>query len=325
MHRGRPFCANRHRFVELLLEGERYVLDILGLQNITTGNMLLSLPWSRFRQKTFFLSHINDLRDQSGARFGLLQRLFSARQFRVEIREAETLGYAFFYQLAALLHFLLGARHAALGCFEHGSCLLFGQVPVQGPIEDGFVGGVVDGLLSLMNRRGGQQAAGSLFAHLLQTLSGLNQVAGIGGTGDRCRQKKKPHETLSIVVRCEQENCYLARPEILHPTEPFWISAVHAAESKQARDVVVLDVREVTSYADYFLVCSGANSRQIQAIADEIQAELGNLGEYPISVEGYENAEWVLIDYGDFLVTRLFHRKPGSFTIWSGCGGMQER
>jgi len=87
---------------------------------------------------------------------------------------------------------------------------------------------------------------------------------------------------------------------------------VHAAESKQARDIVLLDVREVTSFADYFLVCSGANSRQIQAIADEIQVELKQLGEYPSSIEGYENAEWVLIDYGD-LVVHVFSTKARVF------------
>lgn len=119
-------------------------------------------------------------------------------------------------------------------------------------------------------------------------------------------------KSLSIVVRWQQENCYLARPEKLQKTEPFWLSAVHAAESKQAREIVVLDVREATSFADYFLVCSGANSRQIQAIADEIQKELKELGEYPSSIEGYGNAEWVLIDYGDFLV-HVFSQKARVF------------
>ena len=87
---------------------------------------------------------------------------------------------------------------------------------------------------------------------------------------------------------------------------------MRAAESKQARDVAVLDVRDVTTFADYFLICSGANTRQIQAIADEIQAELKKQGEYPSSVEGYSNAEWVLVDYGDFLV-HIFSQKSRSY------------
>lgn len=64
----------------------------------------------------------------------------------------------------------------------------------------------------------------------------------------------------------------------------------------------MLDLRDVTSFADYFVLCSGTNARQIQAIADEIHLQLKKLGEYPSSMEGYENAEWVLIDYGDYLI-----------------------
>jgi len=78
--------------------------------------------------------------------------------------------------------------------------------------------------------------------------------------------------------------------------------AVRAAESKQARDIVVLDVRDATSFADYFLICNGANSRQIQAIADEIEQQLKAHGERALSIEGYSNSEWVLLDFGDFLV-----------------------
>jgi ribosome-associated protein len=77
---------------------------------------------------------------------------------------------------------------------------------------------------------------------------------------------------------------------------------VQAAESKQARDVTVLDVREATSFTDYFVIATGANSRQIQAIGDEITLQLKRRGELPASLEGYKNAEWVLIDYGDFVI-----------------------
>ena len=86
------------------------------------------------------------------------------------------------------------------------------------------------------------------------------------------------------------------------PSSPPWLIAVRAAESKKALDVRVLDLREVTSFADYFVVCSGTNPRQIQAIADEVTAQLKQVGEIPNSLEGYENAEWVLVDYGDFLI-----------------------
>ena len=82
----------------------------------------------------------------------------------------------------------------------------------------------------------------------------------------------------------------------------MWLEAVRAAEEKQARNVRVLDLREVTSFADYFVILSGANSRQIQAIADEVHQHLKKLGEMPNSMEGYDNAEWILMDYGDYLV-----------------------
>ena len=75
-----------------------------------------------------------------------------------------------------------------------------------------------------------------------------------------------------------------------------------AAESKKATDIKVLDLTGITSFTDYFVVCTGANSRQIQAISDEISLQLKDRGDLPISVEGYREAEWVLVDYGDFLV-----------------------
>ena len=91
-------------------------------------------------------------------------------------------------------------------------------------------------------------------------------------------------------------------------TEPLSLVAVHAAEAKQAKDIHVLDLREVTSFADYFVVCSGANARQNQAIVDEIGRQLKERGEHPNSIEGYQNAEWILMDYGDYLI-HIFSEK----------------
>ena len=81
-----------------------------------------------------------------------------------------------------------------------------------------------------------------------------------------------------------------------------WLVAVRAAESKKASDIHVLDLTGIASFTDYFIVCTGANSRQVQAIVDEIGGQLKELGELPLSIEGYNQAEWVLADYGDFLV-----------------------
>ena len=84
--------------------------------------------------------------------------------------------------------------------------------------------------------------------------------------------------------------------------EPNWLTAVRAAESKKAQNITVLDLREVTSFTDYFVICAGTNSRQNQAISDEVYTQLKKRGELPVSLEGYDNAEWVLQDYGDFIV-----------------------
>ena len=74
----------------------------------------------------------------------------------------------------------------------------------------------------------------------------------------------------------------------------------------------MLDLQGVTSFTDFFVVCTGANARQIQAIADEVTHQLKKAGELPLSVEGYENAEWVLADYGDFVVN-IFSEKARAY------------
>jgi ribosome-associated protein len=79
--------------------------------------------------------------------------------------------------------------------------------------------------------------------------------------------------------------------------------AVRAAESKKATDIKVLDLKGVTSFADYFVICNGSNQRQIQAISDEIGMQMKHQArELPKSVEGYNQAEWILADYGDLLI-----------------------
>ena len=64
----------------------------------------------------------------------------------------------------------------------------------------------------------------------------------------------------------------------------------------------MLDLTGVTSFADYFVICTGANQRNVQAIGDEVGLRLKRHGELPLSIEGYTQAEWILADYGDFLV-----------------------
>lgn len=92
-------------------------------------------------------------------------------------------------------------------------------------------------------------------------------------------------------------------PTISATESPTWLIALRAASSKKATGLRVLDLREVTSFADYFLICSGSNQRQNQAIWDEISTIMKQqAGEAAISVEGYENAEWILGDFGDLIV-----------------------
>ncbi len=83
---------------------------------------------------------------------------------------------------------------------------------------------------------------------------------------------------------------------------PPWLVVVRAAESKKAGDIRVLDLRGVASFTDFFILCTAYNPRQSQAISDEIVEQLKKLGRVPLSVEGYEHAEWILADYGDYVV-----------------------
>jgi ribosome-associated protein len=95
-------------------------------------------------------------------------------------------------------------------------------------------------------------------------------------------------------------------------TETPWLVAVRAAESKKAADIRVLDLTGITSFTDYFVICTGSNPKQIQAIADEVGLKLKEQGELPHSLEGYKQAEWILADYGDFLV-HIFSEKARAY------------
>jgi len=80
------------------------------------------------------------------------------------------------------------------------------------------------------------------------------------------------------------------------------LAALRAAAEKKASDLTVLDLREIASFTDYFLIASGSNKRQVQAIADAVVEQLKARGTRTARVEGYQTAEWVLADYGDFVV-----------------------
>jgi len=78
--------------------------------------------------------------------------------------------------------------------------------------------------------------------------------------------------------------------------------AAEAADDKKARDLVALDISKIASFASRFLICTGDSSRQIQSISDEIEKRLKEAGVRPDHIEGYQNAEWVVMDYSELIV-----------------------
>jgi ribosome-associated protein len=79
--------------------------------------------------------------------------------------------------------------------------------------------------------------------------------------------------------------------------------AISAAHAKKAENVTILEMDKGSpSFTDYFVIASGSNPRQIQAISDEVEQRLARMGLHPAHVEGYSQAEWVLLDYVDFVV-----------------------
>jgi len=89
--------------------------------------------------------------------------------------------------------------------------------------------------------------------------------------------------------------------------------AISACKDKKAEDITVMELEQGSgAFTDYFVVCSGTNPRQIQAIADEVEDRLEKKGMRPAHTEGYKQAEWVLLDYVDFVV-HVFSEKARKF------------
>jgi len=90
-------------------------------------------------------------------------------------------------------------------------------------------------------------------------------------------------------------------------------AAIQACLEKKAEELSILEMEKGSgAFTDYFVLCSGTNPRQVQAIADEVELRLKNEGLRPTHVEGYNQAEWVLIDYVDFVV-HVFSEKARKF------------
>ncbi len=77
---------------------------------------------------------------------------------------------------------------------------------------------------------------------------------------------------------------------------------VSALEDKKAEDIKIIDISEISVLADYFVITNGTNKSQTQALSDNVEEKLAQIGVYPNHIEGYNNADWILFDYSDILV-----------------------
>ena len=85
-----------------------------------------------------------------------------------------------------------------------------------------------------------------------------------------------------------------SRERVLH--------CINTALSRKAQQLVVMNVREISSFADYFLICSGSSDRQVKALCSHLQENLKKLGMQPLGVEGEKHGRWILMDYGDVVI-----------------------
>lgn len=89
-------------------------------------------------------------------------------------------------------------------------------------------------------------------------------------------------------------------------------TAVAALEDKKGGDIKIIDIHEVSVLADYFIIADGSNGNQVQAMADNVQDMLGKQGFECKQMEGYQTANWILLDYGDMIV-HIFSREDRLF------------
>ena len=122
---------------------------------------------------------------------------------------------------------------------------------------------------------------------------------------EEIQEKTLQHETVSIEI--EQISTPFAELDAEVKL------AIECASEKKAFNLTALDLREVASFTEFFVIASANNQRQVQAICDEIQEQLKKqLKSKAVRIEGYSSAEWVLLDYGDFIV-HVFEKKAREF------------
>ena len=102
------------------------------------------------------------------------------------------------------------------------------------------------------------------------------------------------------------------RVGIMDLSRKMAVIAIEALEDKKAEDIQVIDISQVSVLADYFIIASGSNRSQIQALIDNVEEKLGRAGYEPKQIEGYDSANWVLMDYRDVIV-HVFDRENRLF------------
>ncbi len=99
-------------------------------------------------------------------------------------------------------------------------------------------------------------------------------------------------------------------------------TAWEALDDKKADNIVILNIGEVSVIADYFIIASGGNPSQINALVDSVEEKLSELNVKPVNIEGIQNASWVLMDYGDIII-HIFSKNDREFynleRIWADC------
>jgi ribosome-associated protein len=129
------------------------------------------------------------------------------------------------------------------------------------------------------------------------------------GAGPR---RKAPRATHEPAARAKRAAPVAAVPPLSDSARPTAVAIAKAGLDKKAEDVIVLDVRGLTSYADYFVVMTADSERQASAIADHVEGTMKELGVSKVNVEGYETGRWILVDYGD-VVAHVMNKESRGF------------
>jgi ribosome-associated protein len=114
--------------------------------------------------------------------------------------------------------------------------------------------------------------------------------------------------------KVEQETEYIERGGVLRLSESTDVARLAAltADEKKAKEVRILNIRSISSVADYFVICSGTNTAHLRSIADNIKERLTSRGVSLHHVEGYRAGRWILLDYGD-VVVHIMQEEERSF------------